>query len=403
MDDNPTAGLRDAEEQVSTATEASPSGVEGAAPGQNGEDIASPPRAERRPRFREREGSFVQRRPPAVSATPRTQRTRGLVAALVAVLLVLGVAANALFNHSGTPNPTATALPGATVSSSNVPALAAEASSALNATALVPPDGKHLNDPHEAIVGPGGLIYVADPGASAVVVFNAHGTYLRSITSADGALKQPFSLAMGADGHLYVLDSIRARIFDFAGPDNRFVRSIGSDITIAKGRGLAIGPGGTLFVVNPANNSLDEYDPQGTLLKQHIPPLGAALGQFNQPSAVTVASSGAVFVLDNINVRIEEFNPALDGVGQWPAPATDTFHSAHILAVTPTRFLVSDGQGSLLDYNLATTPATIRRHSLLGVTGIVAVGLARLDAGHLLVTDARNRAVWRVPLPAAGQ
>ena len=79
-----------------------------------------------------------------------------------------------------------------------------------------------------------------------------------------------------------------------------------SGAAVGLGRGLGVGPNGHLYVVNPASNSIAEFSGQGTLIKELRPPLGTALGQFNQPSAVDVGPDNSIFMLDNANQRIEK-------------------------------------------------------------------------------------------------
>ena len=387
---------------------ATPTGVEEALAAEVEDGQAAAPAATtlRPPKFRDRGERNAPRAAPAGAdgtSAPSSRRIRGLFAAVAAVIIILVIMAQALLGSPKTPPPAAPT--GTTINAPTLPAgaLAPQAGAPLTAVPIVPAGGGgHLNDPHEAIIGPGHVIYVADPGAHAVLVYSMQGRYLRSITAGSEPLKAPFSLAVGTNDHLYVLDSVLAHILEYVGPHNTFVRAIGSGSALALGRGLAVGPNSHLYVVNPASNSMTEFTAEGTLVKAVNPPLGAALSQFNQPSAVSVGPDNSIFLLDNANQRIEKFNATLKGQAQWPAPASDTYHSVHVVALGPARLLVTDAHATVLDYDLSTSPATIHSHLVGGTKAPILLGVTRLNAGHVLVTDAGNLAVWEVTVPAAG-
>jgi hypothetical protein len=314
------------------------------------------------------------------------------------VIIVVGVW-QVVSGGSQSPTAPPTTSPGAASGNPTLPAgvLNTGPAAALAAQVVVPAGGAgHLSDPHEAVSGPDHTIYVVDPGVHAVVVYRVGGGYVRSIGATN--LKAPFSLVLGANDHLFVLDADASHVVDYAGLGKSVAGTLGTF-----GRAIAAGTRGNIVLADPAHNDVAVYTPQGVLLKMVQSPLSSALGQFNQPSSVSVAPDGSVFVLDNINQRVEKFTPDWKAVGQWPAPVSDTFHSAHVLALSASRFLVSDPRGSLLDYDVSTSPATIHRYTLTGAPAANPVGLALLDKDHVLVTDSNNRAVWSVPVPASGK
>ena len=72
--------------------------------------------------------------------------------------------------------------------------------------------GQLLN-PHQLTVSEGGKIFVSDPAAKAVVVFDYLGNYAGEITHPD--LQQPKGVSVAADGTLLVCDSETRQIFFF--------------------------------------------------------------------------------------------------------------------------------------------------------------------------------------------
>ena len=371
-----------------------PTTADEARAGQDAEAAGGAPSL-RRPKFRDRDTAQPAARRVVTSMAGSPSQQRGLLAALLAIALVVIVLAQMLRGGSSTP----AALPTAVPVVAPAGALAAQSGAPLQAVAVVPAGGAgHLSEPHEAVVGPGGAIYVADPAAHAVVVYSAQGAYLRSLVKGGEALKSPYALAVGG-GALYVLDSDMGHILVYSGAANSYTRAIGTSGQLGLGRGIARGAAGALYVANPARNSIVVYDAGGKLLNERSLPLGAALGQYNQPAHVAVGPDGSVLVLDNVNQRVEKFDKAWTPLGQWPAPASDTLHSVRLLVLDATHFVATDPDGGLLFYDTTTNPATITRHGLSGASAVLPLGVTRADKGHLLVTDSRGRAVWRVALP----
>ena len=373
---------------------------------------STPPAAPalRRAKFRDRPGAAPAGETSgghdgAVPAPARpAQRTRGILAAAVAVAIVAIILLQSSLRGAGQPA-APTAAPTATANAAPAGALTTQNGAALAAQPVVPAGGGgHLQEPHEAVLGPGHAIYVADPVAHAVLVYSLKGTYLGTVaprgTSADS---EPYSHVAAANGHLYVLDSsanpAAARLADYGGRLGSPSHTIATGLALSHGRSLASDVATNLYVANPATNSITIYRPSGTVVLSRRTPLSASLGDYNQPSAVALGRDQSIFVLDSTNQRIEQFSPTWQPRGQWPAPTSDTLHSAHLLPIGAHRLLVTDPTGSLLDYDLGTSPATIRRHALAGVTAPGPLGIAPLDGGHVLVTDVRNRAVWSVAIP----
>ncbi len=273
-----------------------------------------------RPKFRER--ASMPDQPVRTSAgIPSSRRMRGLIAAVVAVIIVVIVVVQSL--HGSTPPVSAPVANNGSPGTSTNPAgaLTASAGAPLATQPLIGSGGGgHIMEPHEAVLGPGGDIYVSDPVAHGVLVYSAQGRYLRILRQRGAAQAiTPFSLTMCSNGHLYVLDdssdATTSRILDYQGAGNTLVQSIGTVTYLSRGRGLACDSTNKLYVPNPASNSVVVYGPQGALIQNRQTPLGSALGQFNQPAAVATGPGDTIFVLDDANGRIEEFSAKWQPLG----------------------------------------------------------------------------------------
>jgi hypothetical protein len=318
---------------------------------------------------------------------PRRSRARvlrGLIAAALALIL-LGVS----IDHLRAPAPklrapAPTAVPFAPLSGPSIMATAVLGTPA------------RLVQPHEAVLLPHGQIAVADTGNRRLAILDATGHLLKSVRT--GALQEPYAVVASRQA-LFVLDAGRGAIerYDLAG---RFEREIiANPPLLAQARGMALGPDGTLYVANPRSNSVVLLSTGGRVIRRLTSPLGAGPDQFNQPSDVAVSPDDIVYVLDNMNNRIKALTATGAFIAQWPAPASDTLHSVHVLPLRGGRMLASDPfAGALLLYRPGGgQPVRVP----LGVPGppagsVQPLGLSLGPGGDILVTDGNGNRVLLV-------
>ncbi len=107
-------------------------------------------------------------------------------------------------------------------------------------------------------------------------------------------------------------------------PDGRilFGRSGTGPGDLLQPAGIAVDPGGNIWVADARNNRLNRYDSSGNFVDS-LATSGSAPGDVNQPWAVTVDSQGYVYVADTWNHRIEKFSPDLQFVAAWGTPSAD--------------------------------------------------------------------------------
>lgn len=135
-----------------------------------------------------------------------------------------------------------------------------------------------FNSPRAIAVGPGGWVYVADYGNSRIRAIAPQGMVITFAGDgrgrhADGkgaraSFRDPQSLDVDADGHVYVADSsnhcIRrispdGMVVTLAGdgrgePD--FVNGAGPDARFCMPRGIAVGPSGVVYVADTSNHCI---------------------------------------------------------------------------------------------------------------------------------------------------
>jgi uncharacterized protein (TIGR03663 family) len=159
-----------------------------------------------------------------------------------------------------------------------------------------------------------------------------------TIGTEPGQFNHPRGLAVGPDGHLYVVDSDNHRIQVFDG-NGMLLRTWGSQCNLATGLGC--------------------LDPDGT------GPLGYSDGQFQEPWGIGVGRDGRVYVADTWNHRVQVFDADGNFLAKWGAfgqtingeellygPRDIAVDASGRVLVTDTgnkRVMVYDAEGNLLD------------------------------------------------------
>jgi hypothetical protein len=256
-----------------------------------------------------------------------------------------------------------------------------------------------LDHPQEAVQLPDGDIAVADTGKRRVLILDSRGGVRRSITTGAGRLIEPYALAVS--GHvLYVLDSERRAIERYA-LDGRFEAEVFRGRALAHPRGMAVGPNHDLYVADPGANAVFVISPDGRIVQRFQTPVDTGPDSFNQPSDVSVAANGTIYVLDNNNQRVRALDSSGRTVGLWPAPPSSTLFSVHVLAMSSGRLLLSDPSGSLLLYRRGTHAAvrTALRTGGSQAQDISPLGLALTRTGKVLVTDNTGNRILVASLP----
>jgi sugar lactone lactonase YvrE len=199
-----------------------------------------------------------------------------------------------------------------------------------------------------------GKIYAVDTRGHGFGVFDLAEKRFHFVAgSGAGAMKKPINIDIDRDGTKYVTDTVRGQVLVFD-PQDRFLRAFGvagqfkpSDVAIvgdrlyvadladheievldkrsgeplfkvgAMGSGegqlifptnLAVGPAGHLFVSDTGNFRVQEFTPDGTLVRT-FGSVGRGLGHFARPKGVAVDREGRVLVVDAAFQNVQIFDP----------------------------------------------------------------------------------------------
>ncbi len=192
-----------------------------------------------------------------------------------------------------------------------------------------------FQSPRSMAVAPDGSLYVADAGNNRIQHLSPEGGVIQVWGSfADvsqgnapgGTFNEPWGVAVGPDGSVYVSDTWNHRIQKFTA-DGQFVKMWGhgpaEDLGAFYGpRGIAVDRYGHVLVADTGNKRILIYDSDGNLLGQFGSP-GFDAGQFDEPVGIALDQTGRVYVTDTWNQRVQVFVPDSSGLyftpeKQWP-------------------------------------------------------------------------------------
>ena len=207
-----------------------------------------------------------------------------------------------------------------------------------------------FNFPRAVAVDDKGQIYVADSGNNRIQVFNPDGTFLRQwgstckldtregcVGGGEGQFNEPWGIAVGQDGSVYVSDTWNHRVQKFTN-DGQFVKAwgvfgstggeLGQENLFYGPRSLAIGRDGNLYAMDTGNKRVQVFSPNGDFISQ-FGGGGVVDGRLDEPVGLGQDADGNWYVTDTWNKRIQKFDEAGQYVAQWPVTGWDT----HLLIV----------------------------------------------------------------------
>ncbi len=202
-------------------------------------------------------------------------------------------------------------------------------------------------------VGPDGTIYVADGGVKQVLAFDSDGE-VRAVYGFGGELTNPTDVALAADGsRLFVTDSAAHRIVVFETSSGTLLGTFGRRGT---GPGefnfpssLVTTSDGVLYVVDQMNARIQLFDAEGEYLDE-FGERGTGFGNFSRPKDIAVDSLGLIYVIDNAFNNVQLFDAdftLLTFIGSG-GPGPGQFVGAAGVAVQGDQFAVVDQLGHRL-------------------------------------------------------
>ncbi len=220
-----------------------------------------------------------------------------------------------------------------------------------------------LNFPRAVALDAAGNIYVADSGNNRVQVFASDGTFLRGwgstckldtgegcVDGGRGQFNEPWGIAVGTDGSVYVSDTWNHRIQRFTN-DGQFVTSwgvfgstggeLGQEGLFYGPRAVVVGLDGNISVVDTGNKRVQVFQPDGVFVQQWGGG-GVVDGRLDEPVGLAQDADGRWYVADTWNRRVQRFSPVLEFEAQWAVNGwgSQSVVNKPALAVDPQRKLV---------------------------------------------------------------
>ncbi len=282
--------------------------------------------------------------------------------------------------------------------------------------------------PRGIAVAPDGSLYVADTrnhriqhlasDGKVLHVWGAYGSLDNGGPDAapPGTFNEPWDVAVGPDGSVYVADTWNHRIQKFTA-EGKFVTMWGvfgndeNPMMLWGPRAVAVDAEGRVFVADTGNKRIVIYDADGHPLGQ-FGRGGAGVGEFAEPVGLAVDAQGNVYVADTWNQRVQVFAPSSDGVfapvRTWPVagwygqsadnkPYLAVGADGHVFVGDPEgyRVLEFDAEGALVRWwgQWGAPP------SGMGLVG----GLAADGHGGLWVADAEHGQILHFALGKEGE
>ncbi len=212
-----------------------------------------------------------------------------------------------------------------------------------------------------------GRVYVTDTAQRLVVMFDIPGgRYVEIGVDKPGQLTKPMGIDVSSQGEVFVSDMTLRRVLVYDG-DGKFLRSIGDKDTLQRPSSVAVNPAGTrLYVadtggVDSESHHVYVYDARTGALLQTIGKRGIKDGEFNLPLQAAVGPDGTLYVVDKGNFRVQAFRP--DGSfalafgtpgrfpGQFASPkgiATDLQGNIYVVDTAFGNFQIFNKDGQLL-------------------------------------------------------
>ena len=269
-----------------------------------------------------------------------------------------------------------------------------------------------FNAPRDIAIAADGSLFVADSRNHRIVHLDQQGMFLNAFGGygnvmdgevPGGLMNEPWGVAVGPDGNIYVADTWNHRIQVFT-PDGQFLRmwSAFEVNGLPDGfwgpRGIAVDQTGRVFVTDTGKQRVVVFDSNGSYLTQ-FGSLGLDAGNLDEPVGIEIGSDGNIYIADTWNYRVQVFEPDPTGLQfrsarLWEVDAwsSDTLENKPFLALDPdgTVYITDPDRGRVIGFdsegNFKILWGGFDNSYLMGVIS----GIAATSDGTVWVSDATS-------------
>ncbi len=278
-----------------------------------------------------------------------------------------------------------------------------------------------FNAPRGIAFAADGSFYVADSRNHRIQhlsldgkVINTWGTFADQAAGIApiGTFNEPWGVAVGPDGSVYVSDTWNHRIqkFTSTGAPIKMWGVFGTAElpgALYGPRGITVDANGKVYVADTGNKRIVIYDSNGAILSS-IGSFGSEAGQFSEPVDVKVDAEGKVYVTDTWNQRVQVLD-SMDGINyssinQWAISGwlSESLDNKPFIAIRPTgKIYITDPEGfRVIEFTKDAQFVQLwgqygTDNSTFGLPSGIAVDLE----GNVWVSDAGNNRLMRFTVP----
>lgn len=284
----------------------------------------------------------------------------------------------------------------------------------LAATAAIDSANGPLNSPKNLALDSQGNSYVLDTNNHRLLKYDAARNLVKQWGGQGaerGQFNEPWGIAIGKDDTIFVADTWNHRIEKFD-KDGNFITEwgtfgdIGTDpngdaLQLYGPRSLAIDADGNLWVTDTGNERVIKYDPNGQSLGT-FGGTGSEIGQFLEPVGIAIDKDGNIYVADTWNRRIQKFDKNFAPLQQWDVEAWDS------QSVVNKPYLAVDAQGNVYasdpeGYRILKFGSDGKLRAVWGTPGDnlggvqLPTGLVVDNEGQIWIADSGNNRVVTYP------
>ena len=164
----------------------------------------------------------------------------------------------------------------------------------------------HLIKPHAVAIDSKDRVLVTDPGLGVLLRFDREGEIL-DVLGTKGAVRlaSPLGLGLGPDDTAYVADVGIDKVLALD-PDGKLVAVFGRAGELTNPTDAALSPDGTkLYVTDSRAHQIVVFDAATADMVDTFGQRGEAEGEFNYPTALVFGPEGNLFVVDQLNARVQ--------------------------------------------------------------------------------------------------
>lgn len=162
-----------------------------------------------------------------------------------------------------------------------------------------------LRAPHDVTFDRTGRLLVADTGNDRIAAYEVDGPKGRLAATVISGLAGPEGVAVGPGGELYVANAAGDTAAVYV--DGKLVATAGghgTDLRFNRPHDVEVGPDARVWVADPGSNRLVVLDPQ----LKHVATIGGAGYDFREPKYFALDGRGWAYVADQYNDRLQVLN-----------------------------------------------------------------------------------------------